>query len=215
VVDNIAAIPSETDWKVIAETAQANSAIDRLHEQINALPKSTAISITENHIVTYSDSRNSANLPKKADGGAIYGPGGPRDDRIVALLSAGEHVLDAEDVKRMGGQAGVYSFRQALYQGVGRFADGGAIDSAPFYTRVASSSSGWEERLAAGMVDGRSLAPMSTHYSTTTVDNSKTVAQTVSLGSGNTFYSYDPTEIAKQQRREMQRALALAGPIFK
>ncbi|PPG44347.1 hypothetical protein [Rathayibacter sp. AY2B5] len=60
--------------------------------------------------------------------------------------------------------------------------------------------------------DPRAYSPMSTYDSTTTVDNSKTVAPTVSLGSGNTFYGYDPTEIAKEQRRQMQRALVLSGP---
>lgn len=61
---------------------------------------------------------------KKYDlGGAIIGPGGPRDDLIPAYgpegranyrISNGEHVLDALDVLLMGGQAGVYAFREKL-----------------------------------------------------------------------------------------------------
>lgn len=35
----------------------------------------------------------------RASGGMIYGPGGPRDDRVPALLSAGEFVINAEATK--------------------------------------------------------------------------------------------------------------------
>lgn len=52
-----------------------------------------------------------------ASGGAVRGPGGPREDRAgLFRLSNGEHVLDAEDVRRMGGQQAVYEFRESLYQ---------------------------------------------------------------------------------------------------
>lgn len=37
-----------------------------------------------------------------ADGGTVRGPGGPRDDRIKALLSDGEYVIDAETVSLLG-----------------------------------------------------------------------------------------------------------------
>ena len=37
------------------------------------------------------------------DGGPIYGPGGPRDDKVPAMLSNGEHVVDAASVNAMGG----------------------------------------------------------------------------------------------------------------
>lgn len=56
-------------------------------------------------------------------GGAVIGPGGPREDRIPAYgpegavnyrISNGEHILDARDVALMGGQAGVYAFREML-----------------------------------------------------------------------------------------------------
>jgi hypothetical protein len=69
-------------------------------------------------------------------------------------------------------------------------------------------------RYSSDYIDPRSLAPMPANYSTSNVDNSKTITPTVSLGSGNTFYSYDPTEIAKQQRRELNRAMALVGPFL-
>jgi len=33
------------------------------------------------------------------------------------MASVGEHMFDAEDVNRMGGQAAVYKFRESLYKG--------------------------------------------------------------------------------------------------
>lgn len=78
-----------------------------------------------------------ANAAYKADGGAIYGPGGPRDDKIPAMLSNGEHVLTASDVQAMGGQAAVYQFRSNLRG----FADGGAV-APPVYSPAYASGGG-------------------------------------------------------------------------
>jgi hypothetical protein len=64
-------------------------------------------------------------IPGRAQGGPIYGPGSGTSDSVMARLSNGEHVLTADDVKAMGGQSGVYAFRQALHR---RFAGGGYID---------------------------------------------------------------------------------------
>lgn len=57
-----------------------------------------------------------------AGGGGVRGAGGPKSDSIPAMLSNGEHVLSASDVSAMGGQSGVYSFRNALHR-----ADGGTV----------------------------------------------------------------------------------------
>ncbi|ORI11752.1 hypothetical protein BJD99_01015 [Rhodococcus sp. 1163] len=78
-----------------------------------------------------------------ADGGAIRGAGGPRDDVIPLWGSNGEHMLDAGDVSKLGGQAGVYRFRAALDRGdVGAFADGGAIGDKDAALSYASSKNG-------------------------------------------------------------------------
>lgn len=42
------------------------------------------------------------NATKKASGGHISGPGGPRSDKIAAWLSNGEYVIQAAAVKRLG-----------------------------------------------------------------------------------------------------------------
>ncbi|RZU64940.1 TP901 family phage tail tape measure protein [Microterricola gilva] len=65
--------------------------------------------------------------PGLADGGEIPGSGGPRQDNILIRASVGEHMFDAEDVRRMGGQSAVYKFRQSLYDGAQRYADGGEV----------------------------------------------------------------------------------------
>jgi tape measure domain-containing protein len=61
-------------------------------------------------------------VPGKATGGGISGPGSSTSDSIPAMLSNGEHVLTAKDVAKMGGQSGVYRFRNMLQ----KFDEGGA-----------------------------------------------------------------------------------------
>lgn len=68
------------------------------------------------------------NLPKNAaGGGAIVGAGTATSDSIPAMLSNGEHVLTADDVHDMGGQAAVYRLRALAQAGRLRFAAGGAV----------------------------------------------------------------------------------------
>ncbi|OZF00558.1 phage tail tape measure protein [Rhodococcoides fascians] len=63
----------------------------------------------------------------KAEGGPITG-GVPGKDSVPILAMPGEHMLTTDDVNRLGGQEGVYRFREALAQGKVRgFAAGGAI----------------------------------------------------------------------------------------
>lgn len=58
--------------------------------------------------------------PHGLSGGPKLGP----TDSVYAGLTPGEHVLTTDDVAAMGGQAGVYSFRQSLHG----FVDGGGVD---------------------------------------------------------------------------------------
>lgn len=68
-----------------------------------------------------------SSMPRKAEGGPISG-GVPGKDSVPILAMPGEHMLTTDDVNRLGGQAGVYRFREALAQGKVRgFAAGGAI----------------------------------------------------------------------------------------
>jgi tape measure domain-containing protein len=58
-------------------------------------------------------------MPAYATGGAARGPGGPKGDQIPAMLSDNEHVLTSDDVNAMGGQSGVYAFRNGLHRAGG------------------------------------------------------------------------------------------------
>lgn len=55
-----------------------------------------------------------------ASGGEVDGPGGPRDDKIPAMLSDGEYVLPADTVKKVGVE-NLDKLRMATH----KFADGG------------------------------------------------------------------------------------------
>jgi TP901 family phage tail tape measure protein len=56
-------------------------------------------------------------LVKRAGGGPIRGPGTHTSDEVPFMGSDGEHVLDAGDVIKMGGQQAVYKFRSQLRSG--------------------------------------------------------------------------------------------------
>lgn len=93
-------------------------------------------------------------IPGNAEGGAIYGPGGPKDDMVLRRLSAGEHVLTADDVARMGGQHAVYSFRQGLHSGGAQAQAVPSIDGASITGTLQIGGDG-----LARIIDGR----ISTH----------------------------------------------------
>ena len=81
----------------------------------------------------------------RATGGSVIGPGTGTSDSIPAIgpgasqymLSNGEHILTASDVNKMGGQAGVYAFRQALQNGRRLMAQGGSVNVAAPNVNVA------------------------------------------------------------------------------
>jgi hypothetical protein len=64
-------------------------------------------------------------LPKYADGGHIQGPGGPKDDKIPAMISNGEYVVNANSVRKYG-----RGFMDSVNKGrlVRHFEAGGAAD---------------------------------------------------------------------------------------
>lgn len=68
------------------------------------------------------------------------GRGGPRDDDVPALLSVGEHVIPADEVRAAGGQAGIYRMRQAIRSArVPAFAAGGPVGLSIALARTPSS----------------------------------------------------------------------------
>ena len=91
---------------------------------------------------------------RKAQGGAIYGAGTATSDSIHALLSNGEHVWTAAEVKALGGQGAMYALRAAVRSGnVPRFAAGGAVASQFVPSRL-TSSSGSSDGFGRGFLTG-------------------------------------------------------------
>lgn len=126
-----------------------------------------------------------------ATGGGVWGPGSGTSDSIPAWLSNGEHVLTADDVKRMGGQQGVYQFRASLKNGgykpagfetggavgavIPRFAPGGAVDPSvvqdaqdnvtDLNNRAAVAQAQLNELMQAGDADPRALEQAAAEWS--------------------------------------------------
>jgi hypothetical protein len=90
--------------------------------------------------------------PGLASGGAVSGPGtGTSDTAGLYRLSHGEHVLTADEVRRMGGQGGVYAFRRELKHGA--LAEAMASSYQP-------ARGAWRGLAAGGAVEGN-RAPVS------------------------------------------------------
>jgi|GEM_PF-5138631 len=81
------------------------------------------------------------NLPRFATGGSVFGPGTSTSDSVPALLSAGEYVLSAAAVRRIG--IPYLDYMNAVGRVPARFASGGAVSS---YAPAAPSSRGEARR---------------------------------------------------------------------
>jgi TP901 family phage tail tape measure protein len=135
--DKLGLIPSDVDTAL--RLSGADAAIQKANavaQAIRDIPGQRDVVI--NQVVRETGAARgavAAAYPGQADGGAIYGPGtGTSDTAGLFRLSNGEHVLDAGDVRALGGQAGVYAMRAALDSGQFRrgMADGGAIDGGTY-----------------------------------------------------------------------------------
>lgn len=148
--DQILRIPSATEWEAIVKTAQANSEISRF--VADASRRIITIGVT-----TYSKDGPQGSLriatpgspDKFADGGYVRGPGGPRTDSILARLSNGEFVANAEATGK-NRRALEYINRGGVIPG---FASGGYV--APNY---ASSSPVIRVTTSGASVDGASIS---------------------------------------------------------
>lgn len=118
VVQNLAnRITTLPDGSVVirADTSPANAAVEAMIAGLSSRRVTIAVGIGGSGGLT------------RASGGPIFGPGGPRDDLVPVMASNGEHMLTAEEVRRMGGHSAVYRFRQMAMSGALRLADGGAV----------------------------------------------------------------------------------------
>ncbi|MFE2994078.1 transglycosylase SLT domain-containing protein [Nocardia sp. NPDC059246] len=69
----------------------------------------------------------------RATGGPIYGPGGPTEDKVPVMASAGEHMWTAAEVQAAGGHQAMYRMRKSVLASGGKqstdgnFAIGGDV----------------------------------------------------------------------------------------
>jgi hypothetical protein len=137
VADQVYRIPPQRAVQVLADTLAAQRALDEFYQRFIEVTQTRVANILVREQNTTPNSGGTTR-PGAATGGAIYGPGGPRDDKAgLFRLSNGEHVLTAADVEAMGGQRAVYQFRSNLHRG---FADGGMV--APTYVPASSYAGG-------------------------------------------------------------------------
>lgn len=112
--DQIYKIPSETEWKMIADTSQASWTIDDFINRYGTLSGTIIYRAT---LPDLNGDVSGNGRPGFASGGPIFGPGTSTSDSIWARLSNGEHVLTAEEVRAAGGHAKVEEWRAALLNG--------------------------------------------------------------------------------------------------
>ncbi len=110
------------------ESDAAKAVLDEITAKLDAI-KDKTVTVT---VVTLSDTGQSmdnlSDLPAKAAGGPIVGPGGPTADQVLMWGSNGEHMLTAAEVQAAGGQAAIYRLRAAIRAGLlPHFANGGAV----------------------------------------------------------------------------------------
>lgn len=111
--EQILHIPSDTEWELIAKTAKATEAIDSV---LRLIDRNAYRTITLNVQTNESEVRFAGGnvALTRARGGPVFGPGGPTDDKVPAMLSNGEHVLTAAEVAAAGGHARVQQWRDSL-----------------------------------------------------------------------------------------------------
>ena len=120
-IQQAAAIPS----MIMATESAATKALDAL-PGFAGIALSGAVRAMGYSSIGIVAGQSIASAAGYADGGAVSGPGGPRDDKILAWLSNGEHVLTAEDVRNLGGHSAVERIREQA-KSAPAFASGGPV----------------------------------------------------------------------------------------
>lgn len=125
----LVSVPEDVQSKVDVDDAPARSTMERLWTWIRG--KTIFFKTDEQKAQNTPSDTGSGSSGRFSRGGSVRGPGTGTSDDILARLSNGEHVLTAEEVRRMGGHAEVYRWRNSVMQGdIPAFAGGGAVGSA-------------------------------------------------------------------------------------
>ncbi|MHA7132535.1 phage tail tape measure protein [Oerskovia turbata] len=120
-------IPGDYAARVVADTNPARAAIDEFLRV--ARSQQVVIQARVNADPNYSPAR-APSMIARAEGGPVVGPGSETSDSIHALLSNGEHVWTAAEVRAAGGHGAVMTLRTAALSGRPRFAAGGPVGEA-------------------------------------------------------------------------------------
>jgi tape measure domain-containing protein len=108
--------------KIITDKAKLQDEVSYLETKINDATRDRTV-----HVAISPTTATGADKPGKAAGGPVTGPGGPRDDKIPAMLSDGEWVVDAGTVHKAGGFSAMRNLTRALRSGAPQYASGGGI----------------------------------------------------------------------------------------
>ena len=111
--DKIYAIPEEHEIKILSDTANAEAALGRITAALNYVQNTRPV------VQVGGGAGVLGGKDGFSTGGAVYGPGTGTSDSIPAMLSAGEHVWTAAEVKAAGGHDGVESLRKWVKSGYG------------------------------------------------------------------------------------------------
>lgn len=101
IADEIAKIPSETDWKVIADTAEANRTIDDFIAAMGR--KAGVINFRAQLPDLNGDVSGNGRMGTFAGGGTIRGPGTGTSDSIPIMASNGEEITRASMAEKHRG----------------------------------------------------------------------------------------------------------------
>lgn len=106
--------------KTEVDMASVTSAVDAVRQAFASTTFAIRVAATAPEVPTAPQAR--------AAGGPIFGAGTATSDSIPALLSNGEHVLTAAEVRAAGGHQAIYALRAAMLGGrLPRFAAGGMV----------------------------------------------------------------------------------------
>lgn len=117
--DRIFQMPDEKTIDMLVETAQAQNAIDRFVTLNDGRRVKVHVDVEGNQSFNVGGKTVSA----FSKGGPVRGPGSTTSDDVPALLSAGEHVLTAQEVAAAGGHEAIEEWRSMLASGRSLYAE--------------------------------------------------------------------------------------------
>lgn len=152
--DDLRLVPSLIPIEVQSNIAAATSASDLLAAALERIPRKIGIEILAAGAKTNIGTLYLSPIAR-ADGGAVFGPGGPRSDSILARLSNNEHVWSAMEVDGTpGGHRGIEYLRSLARSkrlSLPALADGGRVGGGTYM----SPSSSLSVRSAVSMAGAR------------------------------------------------------------